>query len=222
MKDPYLHSHRALINNVTYLPQKVPSLYTALSVGKQFSQNPIVYGVNSNPYVVNFGDVVEVVINNFTPGSHPWHLHGHKFQVVARSAANVLNSGIRYDGKNLPAAPMRRDTVGVNNGGYVVLRFKADNPGVQLIHCHIEWHVSAGLTASIIEATDRVTYTIPTDHLLSCKAQDIPTQGNAAGNIKNPLDLTGADTQVAQTDRGAVVIAEKRSRSLVGTVANEM
>jgi iron transport multicopper oxidase len=172
--------------------------------------NSEVYGVNSNPIVVNYGDIVEVIINNFSPGGHPWHLHGHKFQAVARSNGNVLNSGIRYDGTNLPKTPMRRDTVGVRGGGYVVLRFKGDNPGVQLIHCHIEWHVSAGLTASIIEATDQINFKIPNDHQIACNVQNIPTQGNAAGNTRNPLDLAGAITEVPQSDSGAIFSLPKR------------
>jgi iron transport multicopper oxidase len=34
-----------------------------------------------------------------------------------------------------------RDVIAVNGNSYAVLRFKADNPGVFLFHCHIEWHV---------------------------------------------------------------------------------
>ena len=32
----------------------------------------------------------------------------------------------------------------------------------------------------------------------------MPFQGNAAGNVKNPLDLTGANTQVPNTNQGAL------------------
>lgn len=113
------------MNDVTYLEQKVPTLYTALSVGSD-AQNPVVYGVNSNAFVLKHNEIVEIVLNNLDTGSHPFHLHGHQVQVIARSAANA---GI-YDGKaaNFPTVPMRRDTVKVMAGGYVVLRFKADNP----------------------------------------------------------------------------------------------
>jgi len=50
---------------------------------------------------------------------------GHNFQVIARSGANV-----DYNPKDVvaPKAPIRRDTVMVQEGGYIVLRFKADNP----------------------------------------------------------------------------------------------
>jgi hypothetical protein len=55
-------------------------------------------------------------------------------------------------------------------GGYLVLRFRANNPGILLFHCRkllvalshkansliysstdIEWHAEAGLTATMIE-----------------------------------------------------------------------
>lgn len=44
--------------------------------------------------------------------------------------------------------------VAVNNEetsfGYTVLRFVVDNPGAFLFHCHIEWHMLAGLSMTWI------------------------------------------------------------------------
>lgn len=82
----------------------------------------------------------------------------------------------------------------VHPNGNIVLRFRADNPGVWLFHCHVEWHVASGLVATMIEAPEELqkTLTIPEDHLEACRAQNIPVAGNAAGNTKNLLDLTGA------------------------------
>jgi hypothetical protein len=36
-------------------------------------------------------------------------------------------------------------------GGFVVIAFKADNPGVWLMHCHIARHASEGLAMQILE-----------------------------------------------------------------------
>lgn len=33
--------------------------------------------------------------------------------------------------------------------GYAVLRFRADNPGVWLFHCHIMWHFATGMAMLI-------------------------------------------------------------------------
>ncbi|WAR05469.1 LAC1-like protein [Mya arenaria] len=49
----------------------------------------------------------------------------------------------------LPEANINRaffkDTVAIPSGGYVVIRFKADNPGVWNAHCHMEPHNNGGM-----------------------------------------------------------------------------
>ncbi|KAI1177757.1 multicopper oxidase [Nemania sp. FL0916] len=196
---------RATLNGTTMVPQLVPSLYTVLSAG-QNAWNPIVYGKNAIPFVIKHNDIVEVVINNYDTGPHPWHIHGLSFQVIQR---NQEGEGY-YPGGFLHAStpnPVRRDTILIYSGGYAAMRFKANNPGVHLMHCHIEWHIEAGLTATLIFAPDVVQQTIkiPQDHINSCKRQNIPTTGNAAGNSKNYLNLTGAPTQPPAHPMGALV-----------------
>lgn len=93
---------------------------------------------------------------------------------------------------------MRRDVLIVYAGGYAVIRFVADNPGITLFHCHIEWHVEGGLTATFIEAPDQLqamNLNIPDTHKAVCAAKGIPMIGNAAGNSANWLNLTGANTE---------------------------
>jgi len=153
--------------------------------------NPFIYGPNTNAFILGKNQVIEIVLNNNDRGKHPFHLHGHNFQAVVRSAANATS----YVGnETLPAVPMRRDTFMVNPNGNIVLRFRADNPGVWLFHCHVEWHVASGLVATMIEAPEDLqkSLRIPEDHLEACRAQNIPVAGNAAGNSKNLFDLSGA------------------------------
>jgi len=51
---------------------------------------------------------------------------------------------------------MRRDTYILRPGdpkvglGYVVMDFEADNVGVWALHCHLAWHVGAGLNTDIL------------------------------------------------------------------------
>ncbi|XP_020114118.1 putative laccase-11 [Ananas comosus] len=76
--------------------------------------------------------------------SHPLHLHGHNFYVVGQGFGN-------YDPENDPIRfnlvdPVQRNTVGVPSAGWVAIRFRADNPGVWLMHCHLDVHLSWGLT----------------------------------------------------------------------------
>lgn len=61
---------RATWNNITYITQKVPTLATALTVGKD-ATDPRVYGVNANPFVLKHNNIIELVINNIDGGAHP-------------------------------------------------------------------------------------------------------------------------------------------------------
>ncbi|KAI8620075.1 Cupredoxin [Chytriomyces sp. MP71] len=40
--------------------------------------------------------------------------------------------------------------------GYAVIRFVADNPGVWLMHCHITFHLEAGLAITFVEAIEEI------------------------------------------------------------------
>lgn len=178
---------------MTYVSPKVPTLYTVLSTGPN-ATNPEIYGSYTNQFVLGHNQVIEIVLNNDDPGKHPFHLHGHVFQTIHRSAENAGY----FDASNhsaFPATPMRRDTILVRPQGNIVLRFRSDNPGVWLFHCHIEWHVASGLIATIIEAPleiqTQLSGKIPQDHIQACKAGNVRMQGNAAGNTLNLLDLSG-------------------------------
>jgi hypothetical protein len=44
--------------------------------------------------------------------------------------------------------------------GYLVLAFELDNPGVWLMHCHIPFHISAGLGLQFLEDKDEIVDSI--------------------------------------------------------------
>jgi iron transport multicopper oxidase len=166
-----------------------------MSAPADLANNSAIYGVNSNTYVIPYGAVVELYISNHDSNSHPFHLHGHQFQVVDRAGGGLYFPGFLAPN---PAIPMRRDVVMVYGSGYTVIRFVADNPGIALFHCHIEWHVEAGLIATFIEAPDvlqAMALSLPDSHTAACVSQGIPITGNAAGNSNDWLDLTGANTE---------------------------
>jgi FtsP/CotA-like multicopper oxidase with cupredoxin domain len=52
--------------------------------------------------------------------------------------------GLRVGGR-----AVRKDTVSVPRRGYVVLRFKAGNEGVWMLHCHLLWHMGSGMAMGI-------------------------------------------------------------------------
>lgn len=169
---------RACFNDTTYIAQKVPALYSAASLGDNNTETDA-YG-QIGAFVVEYGEILEIIVNNNNEAIHPFHLHGHQFQVLARPESKAGNWSADVAVNDVPP---RRDTVAVNPKSYAVFRIKADNPGVFLFHCHVEWHVELGLTATLLEAPDKLRdYTIPQDHLDACEAMGIPTTGNAAGN----------------------------------------
>lgn len=98
--------------------------------------------------------------------------------------------------------------------GNIVLRFRADNPGIWLFHCHVEWHVASGLVATMIEAPLALqeSLTLPQAHIDACTKQNIPTAGNAAGNTKDLFDMTGANVSPAPLPHGFT------TRGVVGLV----
>lgn len=139
----------AFLNDITYTIPKVPVLYSVLSSGN-LSTNAEVYGEYTHPFILNHNDVVEVVLNNADTGSHPFHLHGHNFQVIQRSPTygadfyGYVNypDPVAYNPANhtaFPQYPARRDVFVLPPQGFFVIRFVADNPGVWFFHCHIDW-----------------------------------------------------------------------------------
>lgn len=202
----------AFFNNLTYTTPKVPTLYSVFSSG-ELATNPIIYGSNTNTLVLQEGEIVEIVLNNMDPGLHPFHLHGHVFQLISRSDGTddeenpQIYDSTNPEHTNFPAHPMRRDTVMVNANGFIVLRFKADNPGVWFFHCHVDWHLEQGLAITLVEAPQELqkNQKVGAGHFDICKALNMPTEGNAAGRMGNKqawLDLSGENVQLAALPAG--------------------
>ena len=197
----------AFFNNISYTKPKVPTLYSVLSSGN-LSTNAEVYGEYTHPFVLGHNQVVDIVLNNGDTGSHPFHLHGHQFQVIERFPSYgehfydyADGDPVTYDPSNhasFPEYPARRDTLVLPPQGYFVVRFVADTPGVWLFHCHIDWHLSQGLALTLIEAPEQIQerLSIPENHYDVCDTAGMKYEGNAAGNTKDYLDLTGQNKQV--------------------------
>ncbi|KAK3111597.1 hypothetical protein LTR53_012994 [Teratosphaeriaceae sp. CCFEE 6253] len=104
--------------------------------------------------VYNFGtspSIRLVVYNYAQTGVHPMHLHGHNMYVLS------VGTGI-WDGSVVnPQNPQRRDVqllpnaVSATEPGHMVFQYDTDNPSVWPFHCHIAWHVSAGLYVNLLE-----------------------------------------------------------------------
>jgi FtsP/CotA-like multicopper oxidase with cupredoxin domain len=114
----------------------------ALTLGG--SMKPYRWSVNeqfypkAEPIVLEKGEAVRFLIRNPTDMDHPFHLHGHYFHVLGKPGVLNLKD------------PAQKDTVNVPAKEEVVLQWQASNPGRWFFHCHIEWHLAAGM-ARVIE-----------------------------------------------------------------------
>jgi FtsP/CotA-like multicopper oxidase with cupredoxin domain len=94
--------------------------------GRVFPDTPV--------YSVRRGDVVKMRISNGSGDVHPMHLHGHHARVLSR------------DGVAVRGSPWWVDTLNVQSGEEYEVAFRADNPGVWMLHCHILSHAADGLS----------------------------------------------------------------------------
>jgi FtsP/CotA-like multicopper oxidase with cupredoxin domain len=105
------------------------------------SMQPYSWGINGKGWdnrdtvKVRAGQRVAITFHNTTIMSHPMHLHGHHFQVIA------------FNGKAYQGA--LRDTVLVPPMAKVTVAFDADNAGRWLMHCHNEYHQATGMMTEV-------------------------------------------------------------------------
>ncbi|KAG8856957.1 ferroxidase fet3 [Tulasnella sp. 330] len=183
--------NHASFQNITFNTPLTPTYLSATSSG---SMDPAWYGPSAS--VLQYGNVIELMVVNWDIGLHPFHLHGHKFAIVWKSFDVTSNDPtINPPVPGYSATPMWRDTEMVPPGGAVRLRFVADNPGAWFFHCHIDWHLSSGLAWALIEAPD-VLYSTPTLQAApaiysQCAQGNFPTTGNAAGHNDSATDYSG-------------------------------
>ncbi|CAL5189716.1 unnamed protein product [Lathyrus oleraceus] len=102
-------------------------------------------------FKVKFGSNIQIVFQDtsiVTIEDHPMHVHGHHFFVVGSGFGN-FNPRTDPARFNLVDPPVR-NTIGTPPGGWVAIRFKADNPGIWFLHCHIDSHLSWGLATALL------------------------------------------------------------------------
>jgi FtsP/CotA-like multicopper oxidase with cupredoxin domain len=134
-----LDLERSLRATEPLAPRKADRVHQVNLTGQMasyvWSINGIAWTKDVPPLPVANGERVELVFRNETPMQHPMHLHGHEFQVV------------EIDGKRFPGAV--RDTVLVTPRTSVVAAFDANNPGWWALHCHLLYHLDAGMFTTL-------------------------------------------------------------------------
>lgn len=148
------------INRTSWAPQAIPPLPLNAIPRKSWDSNQLIPFI---PIPKSAPIWVDVIVNNLDDGSHPFHLHGYNFYVLASHRSDNGWGSYSPYAKSGDAAikphlnlvdPLRKDTVSVPRRGYVVLRFLADNPGIWMFHCHVLFHMASGMTMGFLVGGD--------------------------------------------------------------------
>lgn len=118
---------------VTPLPARIPDRTHVVDLtGDMVGYS---WAMSAETFPVKRGERVEITMRNHSMMSHPMHLHGHHFQVVA------------IDGERFSGAV--RDTVLVPPMRTVTIAFDTGNPGRWAFHCHHLYHMATGMMAFV-------------------------------------------------------------------------
>jgi FtsP/CotA-like multicopper oxidase with cupredoxin domain len=83
----------------------------------------------TDPMVVRKDDRVRIRIGNLSMTNHPFHIHGHRFEVTGTDGGWIP-----------PAARWPEVTVDIGVGQMRAIEFQADAPGDWAFHCHKSHH----------------------------------------------------------------------------------
>ncbi|KAK0308192.1 hypothetical protein LTR82_015646 [Friedmanniomyces endolithicus] len=145
-----------------------------------------------NVYDFGASSSVRLIVYNYAQtGVHPMHLHGHNMYVLA------VGTGL-WDGDVVNANnPQRRDVqllpnaVSATEPGHIVIQFDSSpsTASVWPFHCHIAWHVSAGLYINILEQPEAIKHDmqIPSIMAQTCRDWSAWTGKNVVPEIDSGL-----------------------------------
>ncbi|KAH7870062.1 laccase lcc6 [Lentinula edodes] len=163
-----------LVNGVKFVPPTVPVLLQILSgatTAASLLPAGSVYTLPLNSTIQLSFDASAVAAIG---GPHPFHLHGHNFDVVRPAGSTTYNY----------ANPIRRDTVSTGAAtDNVTIRFTTNNAGPWFLHCHIDWHLEAGFAIVLAEDAPGVASANPTTDAWNdlCPIYDALTSAELGG-----------------------------------------
>lgn len=129
---------------------------------------------------VSRGEVLRLEFVNDTMMHHPMHLHGHFFRVI--------------DGNDDAHAPLKH-TIDVPPMGRRTIEFLADEHGDWLFHCHLLYHMHAGMSR-VFSYDDQGEDHVPD---LGEMAED-PLYFMASGNLQNHMSMGMLSLMNARND----------------------
>ncbi|MEM8982633.1 MAG: copper resistance system multicopper oxidase [Pseudomonadota bacterium] len=121
-------------NPDTRAPERTLQLHLTSNMERyMWSFDGIKYSEVDGPIVFHEGERLRLTLTNNTMMPHPIHLHGMFFDVVTN------------DGPNKP----RKHTVVVKPGEQMSIDITADEPGDWAFHCHLLYHMHAGMMRTV-------------------------------------------------------------------------
>jgi FtsP/CotA-like multicopper oxidase with cupredoxin domain len=144
---------QGFMNRTSWIPQSPPLLSLPRTSWDSNQLIPFIPFNASDPIWL------DIILNNLDDGAHPFHLHGHDFYVLASHRSEVgwgsyspwakTGSSSAIVPKLNLENPVIKDTLSVPRRGYVILRVRADNPGVWMLHCHVLFHQASGMAMGL-------------------------------------------------------------------------
>ncbi|XP_075639636.1 laccase-7-like [Castanea sativa] len=141
----------------TDFPNKPPVKFDYTNPNISSDQSLIYAPKATKVKTLKYNSTVEIVLQNTAfvgIENHPIHVHGFNFHVLAQGFGNY--DSVNDQGKFNFVNPQTRNTIAVPVGGWAVIRFQANNPGIWLVHCHLDVHLPWGL-AMAFEVEDGPT-----------------------------------------------------------------
>jgi FtsP/CotA-like multicopper oxidase with cupredoxin domain len=176
---------RWLIDGSTHIVDwNNPSLETVLNGKTDIGPNGNVYTMDGSGWYLWW---IQAKTSGFGL-PHPIHLHGHDFYILGRGQGTWDGSTAGLNFNN----PTRRDTAALPANGYLLMAFPADNPGMWIMHCHIAWHASQGLSMQFMERMGEIKGAINDYSTLTngCKEWDEYWPKGSAPDDDRPYNQT--------------------------------
>jgi FtsP/CotA-like multicopper oxidase with cupredoxin domain len=159
----------AYINGHSYVAPRVPTQTMVVKYPSLKYQNgSSIFAPTQNVFVLpdaeGNGYWAWLAVNNFDNGEHPWHLHGTTPCILGQGRKGPFDMKRDMSKLNLKN-PLCRDTFTVPYGlnspaGWTVIAWKVTPRtyiGCFVFHCHIEWHIQAGLLAQFVSQSQAIS-----------------------------------------------------------------
>ncbi|KAF5301113.1 hypothetical protein FQR65_LT08943 [Abscondita terminalis] len=175
-----------LIDNITYTSAPSPLLtqYQNLNTGQFCNGDQIIQNCDltcecTHVIKVPYNCIIELILVDEVHNegiNHPFHLHGFAFNVMGigkmpPTGTGTVEEAIMLDRNNLLNrrfdSPPFKDTIMIPSNGYVVLRFRANNPGFWFLHCHFLFHLITGM-AAVLQVGEYQNMPIPPSNFPRC------------------------------------------------------